>query len=1749
MQRGDRVRTATRFIYDGTANATPRFDSVVAAGVPRGFEYEENLNAVDPDGDSLAYTFAPLAVPSVSPFPDYGPVSRVPGITLDQFGTVRIPDSFTPLLFDNVVQPSSRADYFDKFVVTDSRGAFAERDVMYDAVDRFPPTLDPIGNRTVFAGSPLTFAVTGNAPLSGLSSISLRATGLPAGATLSGGLPTISPTVTGAFTWTPVAADVGVHGVNFDVVADFGSPPQLVDSEFVEITVVSANRPPVLQEISNQRVGADPLNVQVFVSTPLTFDALAVDPNAGDTLTYSLPILIDPAGTVAPLGDLGASIVDTTDATGAPIGRVTIASDFADIGVWQLRIRVDDGAGGSDEVNVFLSVGTFTNQSPVFTTLPPAEVFIAEEGTTEFTVTASDPDNGAGGQLVTLTTTGAPPGATFPEGNVGNPVSGAFSWTPPAGAAGDYTVFFNAADNGVPSITERAETTIHVLDPVCPAPVVIHSLTPNRGAPSGGTGVTLDGQGFCGLVAVTIGGAPVSNLNVVSPLLLTFDAPPGTSGQAADVVVTAAGGSSALAGGFLYLDATPPVLTQPPDILNVPTPDGNGAVVTYALPSATDNDDPNPIVSCVPASGSLFPLGSTTVTCTATDTVGNTSSVTFIVDVVDVTPPAVVCPAPSQVVADAITGQKPIPDLLGAVLATDNVTPAGAIVLSQSPAAGALVGVGVHTVTVTATDGAGNSHTCTTTVEVIDVTAPTVTQADILGVEATSAAGAVVSFAPTVTDAVDPSPTLVCTPASGATIALGATPVTCTATDTAGNVGQATFAVQVVDTTGPTVTQADILGVEADSIAGTVVVFTPTVLDVVDPNPTLVCTPASGATFALGATPVTCTATDTAGNVGQATFAVQVVDTTGPTVTQADILGVEADSIAGTVVVFTPTVLDVVDPSPTLVCTPASGATFPLGATPVTCTATDTAGNVGQATFAVQVVDTTGPTVTQADILGVEATSAAGAVVSFAPTVTDAVDPSPTLVCTPASGATFALGTTPVTCTATDASGNGGQATFAVQVVDTVGPTVTQADILGVEADSIAGTVVVFTPTVLDAVDPNPTLACTPASGATFALGTTPVTCTATDASGNGGQATFAVQVVDTVGPTVTQADILGVEADSIAGTVVVFTPTVLDAVDPNPTLACMPASGATFALGTTPVTCTATDASGNGGQATFAVQVVDTTGPTVTQADILGVEADSIAGTVVVFTPTVLDAVDPNPTLVCTPASGATFAPGTTPVTCTAMRGAMSDRPRSRLKSSTPGPTVTQADILGVEADSIAGTVVVFTPTVLDTVDPNPTLACTPASGATFALGTTPVTCTATDASGNGWQATFAVQVVDTTGPTVTQADILGVEADSIAGTVVVFTPTVLDTVDPNPTLACTPASGATFAPGTTPVTCTATDASGNVGQATFQVEVVDTTGPTVTQADILGVEADSIAGTVVVFTPTVLDTVDPNPTLACTPASGATFAPGTTPVTCTATDASGNVGQATFQVEVVDTTGPTVTQADILGVEADSIAGTVVVFTPTVLDAVDPNPTLACTPASGATFALGTTPVTCTTTDASGNVGQASFAVQVVDTSPPSLLLPAIQQAAATSPAGAAVTLDAQATDLVDPAPTVVCVPPSGSVFPIGTTAVTCTATDASGNQDTGSFDVIVLGADDQVDDLLQDVIDGGIGPGGSMASKLEAVVDSLDSGNENSACGQLNALTNQVNAQAGKQLTQAEAAELLAAIQQIQSVLGCS
>jgi hypothetical protein len=81
------------------------------------------------------------------------------------------------------------------------------------------------------------------------------------------------------------------------------------------------------------------------------------------------------------------------------------------------------------------------------------------------------------------------------------------------------------------------------------------------------------------------------------------------------------------------------------------------------------------------------------------------------------------------------------------------------------------------------------------------------------------------------------------------------------------------------------------------------------------------------------------------------------------------------------------------------------------------------------------------------------------------------------------------------------------------------------------------------------------------------------------------------------------------------------------------------------------------------------------------------------------------------------------------------------------------------------------------------------------------------------------------------------------------------------------------------------------------------------------------------------------------------------------------------------------------------------------------------------------------------------------------VQDVTPPVLTLPASQTIEATSPAGAAATFAASAVDNVDGAVPVILSPASGSTFPLGTTTVTATATDAAGNPAAGSFTVTVV------------------------------------------------------------------------------------
>jgi len=111
----------------------------------------------------------------------------------------------------------------------------------------------------------------------------------------------------------------------------------------------------------------------------------------------------------------------------------------------------------------------------------------------------------------------------------------------------------------------------------------------------------------------------------------------------------------------------------------------------------------------------------------------------------------------------------------------------------------------------------------------------------------------------------------------------------------------------------------------------------------------------------------------------------------------------------------------------TVTCSPTSGSTFPLSATPttVTCSATDAHGNTGSSSFTVTVKDTTPPVIAPHADVTVSATSLAGAVVSYVPpSAVDAVSGAFPATCAPTSGSVFAIGTTPIVCSARDAAGN-----------------------------------------------------------------------------------------------------------------------------------------------------------------------------------------------------------------------------------------------------------------------------------------------------------------------------------------------------------------------------------------------------------------------------------------------------------------------------------------------------------------------------------------------------------------------------------------------------------------------------------------------------------------------------------------------------------------------------------------------------
>ncbi len=710
-------------------------------------------------------------------------------------------------------------------------------------------------------------------------------------------------------------------------------------------------------------------------------------------------------------------------------------------------------------------------------------------------------------------------------------------------------------------------------------------------------------------------GQPVftDNVGVVS---ITNDAP--SKFPLGSTIVTwtakdAAGNIGTDTQSVVIQDTTPPEVTAPEDI--TVTIDSEETPVDIGLATASDKVK---LVSLTNNAPALFPLGTTSVVWTATDSSGNSSTDTQLIIVksnsepeFDTIPPVVTAPGDKEIEA---SGKLNTVDI-GQAYATDNVG-----IASLTHNAPSQFPVGTTTVVWIATDTSGNTGTDSQTIIVKDTTPPVITAPENISISTEEDSIAVNIGTATATDKVE---VVSITNNAPSLFPEGSTTVTWMATDSSGNTStdqQVVTVTKTEDTIPPVVTAPSDKTMEANGKLNTVEIGTATATDNIEVASIVNNAPSQ---FPVGSTIVTWTATDTSGNTANDTQKINVQDTTPPVVTApADVsASTEGDDIAVNIGTATATdkveVVSITNNAPSL---------FPVGSTTVTWTATDSSGNTStdqQVVTVTKTEDTIPPVVTAPSDKTMEATGKLNTVNIGTATASDNIEVASIVNNAPSQ---FPVGSTIVTWTATDTSGNTANDTQKINVQDTTPPVVTApADVsASTEGDDI--TVNIGTATATDKVE---VVSITNNAPSLFPVGSTTVTWTATDSSGNTSsdqQVVTVTKTEDTIPPVVTAPSDKTMEATGKLNTVNIGTATASDNIEVASIVSDAPGQ---FPLGSTTVTWTATDTSGNTATDQQKVTVQDTTAPVITVPADITVDIDGTEATVNIGQATATDAVE----------------------------------------------------------------------------------------------------------------------------------------------------------------------------------------------------------------------------------------------------------------------------------------------------------------------------------------------------------------------------------------------------------------------------------------------------------------------------------------------------------------------------------------
>jgi gliding motility-associated-like protein len=1155
------------------------------------------------------------------------------------------------------------------------------------------------------------------------------------------------------------------------------------------------------------------------------------------------------------------------------------------------------------------------------------------------------------------------------------------------------------------------------------------------------------------------------------------------------------------------IDDIDPVITCNGDINQNQDIGVCSAVVSFSDPIITDNCSATWIQTAGLASGSSFPVGTTTNTFVATDEAGNTSSCSFNVIVSDIILPTVTTQPKTVYLNSAGNVTITASDIDNASLDNCAIDSKVLDITSFTCA-----NVGTNTVILTVTDTSGNVASATAVVTVVDNEKPVITPSGNQTVS--NDAGfcrATVNVSATATDNCLP---MTNTPSSLRSDSLllsdaypvGTTTITWSVTDNNGNSASTTQTVTVNDNEKPVIipTGGDqTVSNDAGFCRATVNVSataTDNCLPMTNtPNGVRSDALALNALYPVGTTTITWTVTDNNGNSALATQTVTVNDTENPNVvTQNKTVYLDA---SGNVSITT---IDInnssTDNCGTIVSLSLDKTSFTctdLGNNTVQLTVTDTAGNSATGSATVTVVDDILPTImTSGPIaIGTDDDLCSGTTTVVPATATDNCSIGfPTWSRSDSASSLndpFQKGVTTITWSVTDLGGNVASATQTVTVTDDQAPVFAFA-FLDLTVNNDPG----FCSYATNQLPvPSVTDNCNPFSGivtitpATIPVSAGPdhvpsiVTWTATDNYGNTVSATQNVTVQDLELPVMRTKNItLYYDAN---GQIIILPSDIDNGSTDNSGTLCFTKYVVDNILdcnekGDNTVILTGTDLWGNQHYKEAIVTAIDNTPPTISAPATVALNTNSACtwvGALVSPTtadncsvvsvtndaPAALSLGDTTVTWTVTDASGNT-ASTTQLVTVTDIEKPVAKASDITIKLDASGAaTITVAQVNNGSSDNCG---------IASTVISKPNFDCTN-------VGPNTVILTVTDNSNNVSTANAIVTVVDDVLPVIAPVTEITVNnTTGKCGADLAVTPSATATDNctvgtPIGTRSDARALSATYPLGRTTITWNVTDANGNRALSVIQtVDVTDAQIPVIISNGILLTANADLGGcsAVVTVSATATDNCSvgtPTGVRSDAKPLASPYPVGSTTITWNVTDVNGNAAIAVTQtVTVTDTQKPVITANGNKNFVSDfGQCGAIVAVSATATDNCSvTNPVVGTRSDAAlinALYPVGTTTITWNVTDVNANAATPVVQTVVVR----DLQIPVIN--------GTVVSIDAN-TDATTCGATVTVTPPSATdncsvvspigtrsdnlaltaLYPIGTTTITWRVTDVNGN-----------------------------------------------------------------------------------------------